>query len=335
MASKIFPNDYLPITPTASTEVFANGGFTTPSGIIGLFSLTSDTVVNFNSSMTSAAAQALIDAILVDLGGHTLTFQFADGTYSSMVDRLTFSGFMNGTVEIVGNMLEDKSDRHTNQSVILPVGLDISDIRCVTRIYNLSIIAEDSMYYSCVTASGSSTPVYVSGCYFHASSKLNGNIGLFLLGVDASVSFCVFSGTTYGIMSSDGAKIQCYENDDYSTLPDYAITVGSGVIYYEGGMTITGAISDLVVNGGVVIPNHVHVAQTFTLTATDISNKYVELSNTPNPLSLVEVAVAGSFSLVSSNDFTVLLSPPRISWNGLTLDGVLSEGDTMIVRYVF
>jgi len=49
-----------------------------------------DTTVNFTSSMTAAQIQALINAQPLNLNGHTLTFQFADGTYT--LSALKISG---------------------------------------------------------------------------------------------------------------------------------------------------------------------------------------------------------------------------------------------------
>ena len=44
--------------------------------------LEADTVVNLDNSMSAAAINALIAAQPKNLGGYTLTFQFADGTYT-------------------------------------------------------------------------------------------------------------------------------------------------------------------------------------------------------------------------------------------------------------
>ncbi len=81
-------------------------------------SLGADTTVNFDNSMSTAQIQALIDAQPKNLGGHTLTFQFADGTYS-ISTVLTIKDFYSGDVLVTGNQSEDENTKHTNQAVIL------------------------------------------------------------------------------------------------------------------------------------------------------------------------------------------------------------------------
>ena len=65
----------------------------------------------------------------------------------------------------------------------------------------------------------------------------------------------------------------------------------------------------------------------FTLSATDISNKYVNLSGTPNVANATELHVKGAPAQFYGDDFTV--SGNQLSWNGLGLDGVLVAGDKL------
>jgi hypothetical protein len=68
----------------------------------GASQLTANKTVNLTSSMTAAQIQALIDAEPKNLGGFTLTFQFADGTYT-INNEIAFVSFYNGTLVIQGN----------------------------------------------------------------------------------------------------------------------------------------------------------------------------------------------------------------------------------------
>lgn len=79
--------------------------------------LQSDVTVNLTASMTTAQIQALIDAQPKNLGGRTLTFQFADGTYATTA-ALSFANFYSGTLALQGNMSEPTTN-HTNQAVII------------------------------------------------------------------------------------------------------------------------------------------------------------------------------------------------------------------------
>ena len=89
-------------------------------GIVGQVErLTADKTINLDNSMTSADIQALIDAQPKYIPiGLTLTFQFADGTYT-MTDVLSFGGFTGeGLLAIYGNTGEATA-LHTTQAVIL------------------------------------------------------------------------------------------------------------------------------------------------------------------------------------------------------------------------
>lgn len=69
----------------------------------------------------------------------------------------------------------------------------------------------------------------------------------------------------------------------------------------------------------------------FTLDSTDITNKYVTLSASPIIAAKTCLNVIGGIEQDYSVDFTV--SSNQLSWNGLTLDGVLVSGDKLIVYY--
>jgi hypothetical protein len=71
--------------------------------------------------------------------------------------------------------------------------------------------------------------------------------------------------------------------------------------------------------------------QKITLTGTDITNKYVTLTESPLTPSLTRLIVIGGIEQKYSTDFTV--STNQLNWNGLTLDGVLESGDELIIVY--
>jgi len=78
--------------------------------------LQANTTVNFTSSLTTAQIQALIDAQPKNLNNYTLTFQFADGTYT-LSDILYFKNFFGGTLYILGNSSDNTAA--LTKSVIL------------------------------------------------------------------------------------------------------------------------------------------------------------------------------------------------------------------------
>lgn len=70
----------------------------------------------------------------------------------------------------------------------------------------------------------------------------------------------------------------------------------------------------------------------FTLTATDIANKYVALATNPSSVNIVSVLPEGGIPQIPSVDFTII-SGNLLSWNGLGLDNFLEEGETIVVSY--
>ncbi len=69
----------------------------------------------------------------------------------------------------------------------------------------------------------------------------------------------------------------------------------------------------------------------FTLSPTDISNKFVTLSEAPSNPTLTVLNIIGGVVQQYTADFTV--SGSTLSWSGLFLDGVLISGDILIVQF--
>lgn len=80
--------------------------------------------------------------------------------------------------------------------------------------------------------------------------------------------------------------------------------------------------------------DHVHVKETFTLTGTDISNKYVTVGQTPVAGEAVEARPQGGLPGVYDVDFKLHDSvAKRLTWEALGWDGRLSAGEKLVVRY--
>jgi len=80
------------------------------------------------------------------------------------------------------------------------------------------------------------------------------------------------------------------------------------------------------------------VTENLTLTATNISNKYVALTNTPLDNTAVGVFPSGGIKQLYTTDFTVItdgVSIKRLNWDSLTLESLLSEGDIISVDYIY
>lgn len=197
--------------------------------------LTANTTVNFNSSMTTAQIQTLIDAIPKDLDGKTVTFQFANGTYNlGSNNYIMFSYFYNGNIFIQGNISETNAAvNHTTQSVILSSNLapiNVMNIsNCAVTVRNLKITnttagwGYPSLYfhrcsgrivaqYNCVTKPS----VAGGGCieiYDSSNITISNNVTVLgYYGIYAANSFVHTSNNTssgnasYGICSDLGSR---------------------------------------------------------------------------------------------------------------------------------
>lgn len=68
-----------------------------------------------------------------------------------------------------------------------------------------------------------------------------------------------------------------------------------------------------------------------TLNATDITNKQITLSGTPSTATDTRLVVIGGIEQDYGVDFSV--SGTTLTWSSLGLDGVLANGDKIIVIY--
>ena len=87
---------------------------------------------------------------------------------------------------------------------------------------------------------------------------------------------------------------------------------------------------DLVGSGGT--SGSTPDVQTFVLSGTDITNKYVTLAASPATAADTILMVQNAPSMYFGDDFTVIGS--QLGWNGLALDGILASGDKITVLYI-
>lgn len=206
--------------------------------------------INFDSSMTSAQIQALIDAVgKYILPGVTITFHFADGTYT-LDTALSFDGFFgSGFVWITGNMGEAGA-LSTAQAVHLDFSASdvdgISIANCGVLVYVMHIkVSVNTSTTSWRRAISGSTGKFVGVlyCYLNCSSDTYG-YG-FLASMNAA-SMCISTYVTkgyYGIYNSWGS---CYASDNlYSgTRPKYGMGCEQCGRIGKAGNVITGSVAN-------------------------------------------------------------------------------------------
>jgi len=78
--------------------------------------------------------------------------------------------------------------------------------------------------------------------------------------------------------------------------------------------------------------------EALTLTSTNITNKYVDLAQTPEDKLTVDVFPYGGIRQAYTTDFTVITdgaTDKRLNWSGLGLESLLAEDDILIVNYLY
>lgn len=113
-------------------------------------------------------------------------------------------------------------------------------------------------------------------------------------------------------------------------------SVGEGVTWFVAGDIVTISYEKL----GVASPAVLYRTEIekFTLSGTDISNKYVDLANLPAVPGKVAVIVRGQAGQTIPEDAQIITNGfdlRRFSWNGLGLDGLLVIGSKMQVIYEY
>lgn len=140
------------------------------------------------------------------------------------------------------------------------------------------------------------------------------------------------------ITTTDKVAASAIDGDDGSSSGRFSSTGG----FDSNNNTIQG-VSDPVNNTDAANKQWVEsqsggsgmASQQFTLSGTDITNKYVTLTVGPLSNSQVVLNIVGGTTQHYEDDYTIVFSNPdyRLSWDGKTLDGLLSDTDVLRVIY--
>ncbi len=101
------------------------------------------------------------------------------------------------------------------------------------------------------------------------------------------------------------------------------MTVPSGFSVSGSPITTAGTIA-------ITLNSPLYFVNEFTLSPTDITNKFVTLTSAPVNPTLTILNVIGGPVQEYGTDFTV--SGSTLTWSGLFLDGVLSSSDILLVQ---
>lgn len=128
---------------------------------------------------------------------------------------------------------------------------------------------------------------------------------------------------------SDITKISILENGDQTTVDTTVSNVVTDTVTVGGvGGTV---LSKTVLDSLIASSGNPQVVDKFTLSGTDITNKFVTLSQTPLAAGDTILVIGDAGGIFYGVDFTV--SSNQLGWSGLGLDGILSSGDNLTVTY--
>jgi len=215
--------------------------------------LTEDTTVDLDNSMTIEHIQMLIDEQPKDLGGYTLTFQFADGTYNLDTGPI-FYDYFSGRCLVYGN--SNDFNFGTSKSVVLNIasGNGIMMVRCSPNSFiggfrvnvNTSSTNTQGIYVL------DTITIYVRYNYVSGSNIDNG--------VGIEIHQCSFGYIIQNYISNIkegiyayGSRINSKENSDTGTQPKYGLYANTSATIGKSGTQPSGSTANEHTNAGSVI----------------------------------------------------------------------------------
>ena len=216
--------------------------------------------INLDSSMSASDIQAKINEVGKYIpSGVTITFQFADGTYS-LNNSLTFSGFYGGgKIYIQGNTSEtNATSLHTTQQVFLDfssqdchgIMIDTNSVDVVVRNLKIKVKTSNTHRYAVGAIRGSR--IYIGYSYLLGSTNTYGILAHFYA-TFGYIRRTYVSNTWVGI-HSDNALICSEENDDTGTPPRIGLRAHrAGTIGKRGTPQPSGSdYNEIAENGGEI-----------------------------------------------------------------------------------
>lgn len=104
-----------------------------------------------------------------------------------------------------------------------------------------------------------------------------------------------------------------------------------GEIVYDTDQEVFYGGDDSTMGGFLIGQNSGDIVERIELQEQDIFNKFVRLSDTPIISQNVIVTPEGGITQIYGIDYSV--SGDRLVWDGLGLEGVLEQGDILIIQY--
>ena len=182
-----------------------------------------------------------------NLNTFTLTYQFADGTYT-VGSNIQVFGFLNGTLNIFGNRGEANADtQHSTQGVILDATagtalcpLFISSCACIIYLYDIRINTADPANGTCLSIYNT-LYVYVWYNCFTASGTTNALLCSIRFGSYAQMGNIYFDKGHAALFSGDGSELWSILNYTLANNATHGLACSASHIYkYNATQPATG-----------------------------------------------------------------------------------------------
>lgn len=223
--------------------------------VVNINPLTSDEQIDFDNSMTTAEMNSWLVCAPKDLGGNTLTVQFAAGSYT-LTTSLDVIGFGNGVLNLSGDT--SISSQSTAQNVILTGASSINTLKLDACTANVVVSGFKIIFTS--SSANTEGAVNLQGCIY-VTIQYCYLIGTNVYGQNlyckAGLVFAQSNYFTYGrlgISSVFGSNITSFVNSSTGTMPVYGMSAQSGGVVAKNGATQpTGSTAnELTSSGGVI-----------------------------------------------------------------------------------
>jgi hypothetical protein len=222
--------DYTNVMVTSSNALTASYAITSSYLADGNQILTSDRTIAFSSSFTTAQMQALIDAQPKNLGGKTLTFQFADGNYN-LSTGLQFNFFSNGVLLIYGNSSNNTVAAAKNVTLSGSAPIYLGQNNTTTEVNYLRLAINTSTYASALGVENTNT--LVNYCSF----------------TNYPTSVVVGSGNGIGVQARSAVWVR---NSYFTSLDRYMVSLYNGIITADTNSQGTNSNIAYLAYGGII-----------------------------------------------------------------------------------
>ncbi len=201
-------------------------------------------VLHFDNAWTAAEITAKIKTLHKHIPqDETLTFQFADGTYS-LSTPIYINGFYGGgELIVIGNTADTGSTRSVYLNFINANGLIIENINCTLAISYLKIQTQSANSYNCTQLIGC-TNTMLRYLVIVGNAAPSGGSGIMATFSQLSILDSYFSNIYTAIRASRAAVIESGNNTTTGTLPAYGLVSSLAGIIGKTGTQPAGSVAN-------------------------------------------------------------------------------------------